>query len=515
MKRKNLIEKSKKTMDVEKKTSMLKEIVDVVRESCEETTAHGVPHIMKRENVCIKAVWIVCFLLSSLGCSYLVYSSIHDYIQWNTVTKLEIVQELPTLFPTVSICNLNSFTTNYSFEFFQSILLKNKLIMPGLSYEIMNPFLFRSNLESLKYFTRVNVIASNLTDAEKQLFGPKLEDILLSCMYNLKPCNLNDFDWYYDAYFGNCFRFNAGKNMNGQIIPDKVTTKAGKPNGLLLELFVGDPTQMSMFGTTKGAHVNIHNKTQMPIFFDGVDVPTGRETNVVINRDFTSKISYPYSKCIDDIYSSDLLFPSLLKTLNYSYRQSDCFLLCYQKYVIQKCGCYDPSVKIWLTGMKPCSSLKDLYCDINFFSKFFTQNVESICSQDCPLECESYIYHVYTSSADYPTTGYAKYLVDNKVLRSKFSSANITNMTYNTIKQNVVALNVYYDTISYKHFYELKKTSLLDLVANIGGTMGLFIGISFLSFVEIIDALIMIIITLFKRLIQPNKNKVSNSKILM
>lgn len=34
---------------------------------------------------------------------------------------------------------------------------------------------------------------------------------------------------------------------------------------------------------------------------------------------------------------------------------------------------------------------------------------------------------------------------------------------------------------------QIPKTSMIDLISNIGGTLGLFVGMTFLSFVEILD----------------------------
>ena len=44
--------------------------------------------------------------------------------------------------------------------------------------------------------------------------------------------------------------------------------------------------------------------------------------------------------------------------------------------------------------------------------------------------------------------------------------------------------------MKYISIEEIEKTSFLDLVSGIGGTLGLFIGMSFLSFFELFDVLI-------------------------
>ena len=64
----------------------------------------------------------------------------------------------------------------------------------------------------------------------------------------------------------------------------------------------------------------------------------------------------------------------------------------------------------------------------------------------------------------------------------------------------------HFKNLEYTSIEQLAKMSLSDLISNIGGNLGLFIGISFLSFAEIIEILIEVLIFLI------NKNKIFTSK---
>ena len=61
----------------------------------------------------------------------------------------------------------------------------------------------------------------------------------------------------------------------------------------------------------------------------------------------------------------------------------------------------------------------------------------------------------------------------------------------------MVSINIFYDDLSYTAITEDAKMSQVDLVSNLGGLLGLFIGISFLSFGEIFEALFEIIFIMF------------------
>lgn len=41
-----------------------------------------------------------------------------------------------------------------------------------------------------------------------------LNQMLISCSYDSKPCSYNDFDYYHDYFYGSCFSFNNGRTNN-------------------------------------------------------------------------------------------------------------------------------------------------------------------------------------------------------------------------------------------------------------------------------------------------------------
>lgn len=181
-----------------------KYIADIIVESAYESTTHGIPHFFRRQNWLIRIIWAACFLAAAVVCNYLIAQSIFNYFNYNTVTKAQRVHRISSEFPTVSVCNLNPFTTNKSHEFVKSILDQNNLNTPWNT-------VFESTLKSMKYVVSLSAYSNNLTDSDRKLFGYELKDMLLSCTFSLLPCSVNDFEWYYDMFYGNCYRFNSGK----------------------------------------------------------------------------------------------------------------------------------------------------------------------------------------------------------------------------------------------------------------------------------------------------------------
>jgi hypothetical protein len=64
------------------------------------------------------------------------------------------------------------------------------------------------------------------------------------------------------------------------------------------------------------------------------------------------------------------------------------------------------------------------------------------------------------------------------------------------IKESVLSFNIYYEDLSYVEYRQSPKTRLADLISNIGGIVGVFIGASFLSFVEIVECAIEVVLIL-------------------
>jgi hypothetical protein len=128
------------------KTSKKSEISEIIAESATDSTTHAIPHMFKRENPFLKAFWFICFLGATGVCAWMISLSITDYFNYETVSKTETIVEIPSKFPTVSICNMNAFMTNYSLQFIQDILTENGLYTSNTSQA--NKFLIISYLNN-------------------------------------------------------------------------------------------------------------------------------------------------------------------------------------------------------------------------------------------------------------------------------------------------------------------------------------------------------------------------------
>ena len=90
-----------------------------------------------------------------------------------------------------------------------------------------------------------------------------------------------------------------------------------------------------------------------------------------------NKVPSPYSECIDLKSFSSILYNSIIDSKR-AYRQSDCFDLCYQKNVIENCGCYYLQFPK-LFDPKPCLTIQELLCASDQYISFIDSNVKKQC----------------------------------------------------------------------------------------------------------------------------------------
>jgi hypothetical protein len=129
------------------------------------------------------------------------------------------------------------------------------------------------------------------------------------------------------------------------------------------------------------------------------------------------------------------------------------------------------------------------------YSHFIKNKVDDECLKQCPLECDSIEYDLLISSAS--SLSKQAYQLYQPIIDNSTSRFDEFNLTYEEIKERLLILNIYYSKLSYIKISESPKTSIIDLLSNLGGTLGLYVGISFLSLIEIVEIMLEIIFISF------------------
>ena len=148
------------------------------------STAHGFPNIIKNKSKSLKLMWTICFLISLGSCTFMIIKSIKDYLQYDVITQIRVISESPTLFPTVTICNINPFTTDYAQDFLKSFYNISSSSNTSFPQEI-DPTKIAQYVKS-----------SAFSDENRRKLGFPINETVVYAQFNSIPISHNDFEWY-------------------------------------------------------------------------------------------------------------------------------------------------------------------------------------------------------------------------------------------------------------------------------------------------------------------------------
>jgi hypothetical protein len=239
----------------------------------------------------------------------------------------------------------------------------------------------------------------------------------------------------------------------------------------------------------------------------------GYEYDAVVKQLFYNKQASPYSDCVEDVdnsqSSSTSLFKSTLKLVG-RYNQKYCLQLCSQRYLIAKCQCYDVTLPKMDSTTSPCDLNQALTCMQDAYVGFYSSDDASSCFTECPQECNSVYFGLKLSRADFPSPFYGELLLNY----SKNNPNNVRNFSsYAQIKRSILAVNIYYDDVSYTQVDESPARTFEQLIADIGGIVGLCIGGSLLSLVELFELAYRLVYVSVKSDETTNKKSMSQNKV--
>ena len=443
------------------------------------TTFHCYPKIFQDKNIVLKLIWTFIFVAFSVLTAWLVIKAMIDYFQYELTSKIQVINEKPTFFPAVTICNTNAFSSLQAQHLIEQKFKETYDVdLESLAYKDVF-----SKLMQVNDITRLYANSPAFTDEQRLSMGFVSYENIQLCIFNGKVCTLN---WMYSYEYGNCYVFNSGVNLTGDRVRLLKTEIEGGKNGL--RMLIGPVTNENKYPNlfSNGLKVFIHNQSFLPRSSDGVDIEMGKETSIAIQRTFTSNQPEPYSECVDN-QRIDSFREEYTKFSNQTYRQQDCLDLCLQKLIISVCKCYFTGLSaINRIDVAPCLNLSQLNC-INEQNVNFIEMSKEDCDVKCPLECESISYDLSVSSLVYPSKQLFNLFINDETALKHYRKLSNENVTYERLREQYLALNVFYLSTKYTLISQVPKASIVDLISNMGGALGIFLGFSIFSMIELVE----------------------------
>ncbi|XP_075770595.1 acid-sensing ion channel 4 [Pelodiscus sinensis] len=435
------------------------------------TTLHGLHYMGARPQSCPRRLlWGLAFLLSLslLGAwssdrvRYLLSSPVHSRVRLEPAPRLR--------FPAVTLCNNNPVRFRqltrpdlYAAGQWLGLAGENRSLLPGLLEAL--PEAQRHWLSRLANYSRFlpprraeRTLASLL-----HRLGHQLPDMLLACRFQGQACGPQHFTPVYTRY-GKCYTF------NGDPSSPRTARQRGAGHGLELMLDIQQEEYLPIWRETNetsfeaGIRVQIHSQEEPPYIHQlGFGVSPGFQTFVSCQEQRLTYLPQPWGNCRASVPGEQIL-PGYE-----GYSIAACRLQCEREAVVSTCHCR----MVHMPGNESlCSPNVYIECADRTLDAA-VEDSQELCS--CPTPCNLTRYGKEISMVRIPNKSSARYLA-RKYQR---------NETY--IRENFLVLDIFFEALSYEAIEQKKAYELAGLLGDIGGQMGLFIGASILTVLEILD----------------------------
>lgn len=195
------------TTELDDREQIWSEIFEVLKQSARNTTLSGLPKILTTNRRYIKVIWLIFTLISIGFCIFMITKTISDYLQYELKSQIRQVPQKSLKFPSVLICNSKPFITPEANAYLNDFYYTNF----GYNFTSQEE-ISRANSTILDYelLAFYQTFLPDFNQTLKKSFGLSLEDLIISCEFNSKPCNSSWFEWRYIINYGSCFEFNSG-----------------------------------------------------------------------------------------------------------------------------------------------------------------------------------------------------------------------------------------------------------------------------------------------------------------
>ncbi|CAL1540638.1 unnamed protein product, partial [Lymnaea stagnalis] len=306
----------------------------------------------------------------------------------------------------------------------------------------------------------------------RDLLGHQIQNMMLQCSFAGRKCYQANFTRVRTGNYGNCYMLQNSKF---------ITRRSGPDGGLELTLFLETDEYVPGITNGKGFQIAIHEQGSIPFPEDeGIAITAGAQTVIGLRMLQINRLPMPYGPC-----KSTATFESIN---NVTYSRNTCQRLCEQALIRSTCNCYDISRLELNDVMKnpldlpPCLSSTELTCVYEVQYNF--DATDSSCGCDSP--CSEKMYEKTVAARQWPSPTYASILVESIC---KDRSADVCNKLRHKTKGDRLAdfikLNIYFEDLNYEELSEQADYEKSQLLSDIGGSIGLWIGISVLGLFEL------------------------------
>ncbi|OWK51577.1 epithelial sodium channel subunit gamma [Lonchura striata] len=335
-------------------------------------------------------------------------------------------------------------------------------------------YTFSSGVNAIQEWYKLHYmnIMAQIPLETKEKLSYSAEDFLLTCFFDGISCDKRHFTRFHHPLHGNCYTFNSGES--GTILS---TSTGGSEYGLQVVLYIDEAEYNPFLVTSTGAKIMIHDQNEYPFIEDiGTEIETAAATSIGMHFTQSRKLSKPYSDCTET--GADIPVENLY---NKSYSLQICLHSCFQKAMVDSCGCAQYAQPL-PAGAEYCNYKKNpnwMYCYYRLHEKFVKEQLG--CQQICKDACSFKEWALTTSIAQWPSVVSEDWML--RVL--SWDKGQKLNKKLN--KTDLANLMVFYKDLNERFISENPANTLVILLSNFGGQLGLWMSCSVVCVIEIVE----------------------------
>ncbi|XP_043526705.1 pickpocket protein 28-like [Frieseomelitta varia] len=482
-------------------------LTNIMKQYCMNSTLHGLRYVGDSSLSIVERIfWIISFTLAVLTAAYYIWFLYQRWVSTPIIIALspESVSLDQFPFPSVTICNMNNVKKSEATRINAGNDTRKKLLLDDMCSIENSSTLNRVNENTITWDNilhfMVNVSQSctemlhlckwngNVTDCEK-IFNPTLTDEGMCCNFNSverKYLFYNPRDWSdinMTFPFNNSIDWNPETGYDEDVPPDSLPWRpygAGQFYGLTLVLDVDMDEYYCSSTASVGFKMLLHNPVETPKIAEfAFTLTPGEETRVIV----APRISAASKSIINIPLKKRKCFFTSERKLRYyrTYTQRNCVLECEANFTQKNCHCvqyYMPkssNTQICEKKDDNCATKARRAMEMKLYDDNIVVgnlNVSETPSCNCYPGCFEIGYNVEISQSKLVPT----FIIPDVYVKK--------NKDY--FAKNMAVVHLFFVDSQFTKYMKNELFGFTEFLSSTGGLLGLFMGFSFLSLVEIV-----------------------------
>ncbi|KAL7076801.1 hypothetical protein ACQ4LE_004066 [Meloidogyne hapla] len=473
------------------------------------TSINGLLRIYRSRGF-IRFFWVLVTILSLALLLWQIAKLCIVYNSKPTVSQVSfLLPENGLQFPAITICSHNPVRKEYvqrlnaSGHFSQNLLdyAMHSFMEPQYLLTYKDPDKLKLVDEEWKHFVKnsktnftINSFFWNASTSCQQMlkycsFGGRQFDCCLyakGILTDIGKCYQLNFDEADQSWLKH--QVQAGMNNGLQIIADahteeQISSAAINSGHALAEIF------------ENGFRYYVHDQNAMPyLSTEGISVSPGTKVYSAISPTNYLLLSHnEWGNCTNEWplnlnkIETDGIGSLLTLDENLPYSLLKCKTICLAKYFYERCGCspFIYNIEEYFTVCTPYDTYKCINDGKNITKSGETNQTDdndddySIAQElptcaECKIECHRSVYHIYNSYSHGFSQSFLSWIQKKKI-----------EWTPGHVHSNFVAINIFFRDICYTEYKQIQSVGMTEILSDIGGNMGLFLGMSLVSVIEL------------------------------